>query len=551
LEAVKIPVAGVDLVSLAELPVVRDLTALARALDHLGDRTAWLAVLRAPWCGLTLLELTALLDRSTHSTVWEIVNDASRVDLLDAAARLRLLRAREVLAHALADRERLEPSRWVERTWLRLGGPAACSNDEDLDHAQAFFNAFERWSTAPDWVGPLGLEEQLTELYAVHEGAPESAVQIMTIHRSKGLEFDKVIVPGLGRRLRATTEPLLRWLELPRDPEGSDLLMAPIGSSDRRVPEPLNEYLKSLQARRSANERSRLMYVAATRARSELHLFGELPPVDTSDDPSELPSPKPRTGTLLATLWPAIAADFPAKPDSQTRADENASQSTVPVARAVQSRSMRLQRLPTDWRLPDIPAAPSPMELLVATYEPDEAPITGATETDRAIHLVVHEQFRRYTRQGALPPRGHVSANPRVLRERLTRLGLAPAELEEALERTVDVLEACAADSRARWIFSPAHTQVVSPLELTGVYEGRLASIAIDRSFIDTNGTRWLINFESAAPLDGDVESFLARELQRRRPELERQIAFARVSGSDPVRAALYFPLLCAFCELP
>ena len=53
-----IEVAGVDLVPLGEVPVVRDLAALTRALDHLGDRTAWLAVLRAPWCGLTLSELT-------------------------------------------------------------------------------------------------------------------------------------------------------------------------------------------------------------------------------------------------------------------------------------------------------------------------------------------------------------------------------------------------------------------------------------------------------------------------------------------------------------
>ncbi|MGH8270660.1 MAG: UvrD-helicase domain-containing protein, partial [Steroidobacteraceae bacterium] len=42
---------GVELVPLAEVPIVRDLVALMRALCHLGDRTSWLAVLRAPWCG--------------------------------------------------------------------------------------------------------------------------------------------------------------------------------------------------------------------------------------------------------------------------------------------------------------------------------------------------------------------------------------------------------------------------------------------------------------------------------------------------------------------
>ena len=56
LEAAGLAVLGVDLVPLAERVVVRDLVALTRALYDLADRTAWLAVLRAPWCGVNLRE---------------------------------------------------------------------------------------------------------------------------------------------------------------------------------------------------------------------------------------------------------------------------------------------------------------------------------------------------------------------------------------------------------------------------------------------------------------------------------------------------------------
>jgi ATP-dependent exoDNAse (exonuclease V) beta subunit len=545
LQAAQIPVTGVDLVSLAELAVTRDLAALTRALDHFGDRTAWLAVLRAPWCGLTLRELTALVGDTALATIWECIEDEARVARLPEDARARLERTRSALATALADRDRQDLASWVENTWLRLGGPAVCADPEDLDHARAFFNALSRWSNEPDWTGPLSLDELLSELYAVHSAAPADAVQIMTIHRAKGLEFDKVIVPGLGRRMRGNSEPLLRWLELPREPEGSDLLMAAIPQASRRGMEPLNEYLKSLQTRRAAHEKARLLYVAATRARTELHLFADLP-----ESADESPSEPAASGTLLSTLWPAIRHEFPARAETSRRIESGAhAAAAIEITTDVQRQLF--ERLPADWRLPPVASGPRSASIPIASYEAEEeGSASWRTDPNRCVARIVREQLCAFARQGSLPSASFVDGLLATLHDRLSRIGLLDDDVEDCALRAAQMIAACLADERLSWMFSRDNRQTVSPLHLTGPYRGRLTSIAVDHSFVDSEGVRWLIDFSLEMSENDGLPALIDAELARYRPRVEKNLALVRQGGPEPVRAGLYFPFAQTFIEL-
>ncbi|HEX7952427.1 MAG TPA: UvrD-helicase domain-containing protein, partial [Burkholderiales bacterium] len=79
LKAAGIRFRAVEIEQLGEKQVVQDLYALTRALTHPADRVAWLAILRAPWCGLTLDELCAFFEGRDRQTIWELMQDQPRL----------------------------------------------------------------------------------------------------------------------------------------------------------------------------------------------------------------------------------------------------------------------------------------------------------------------------------------------------------------------------------------------------------------------------------------------------------------------------------------
>ena len=99
-------------------------------------------------------------------------------------------------------------------------------------------------------------------------------------------------------------------------------------------------------------------------------------------------------------------------------------------------------------------------------------------------------------------------------------------------------------------MLSAAHQGAYSEWELSGVTSGRLRNVRIDRSFIDEAGTRWVIDYKTSAHEGADLEGFLAQEVERYGPQLAAYAELVQALGSEPVRAALYFPLLGAFREV-
>ena len=585
LEARKVDAVGVDLVPLRELSIVRDLVALLKATSHLGDRTAWLAVLRAPWCGLTLETLTVLSRRRDSLLVWEAVSDEQRLSKCSPEELARVVRVRDVLEAAMRSRNSKPLADWLELTWLRLGAADAYAAQE-LRHARAFFEALSDRVAGGEWSGPQDLDSLLGDLYAQPQTIAANPVQLMTIHRAKGLEFDHVFVPSLDRVLNRGREPLLRWLDLPRAEGESDLIMAPVPAIGDDEGGEVTAYLKRLISRRAANEQIRLLYVAATRAKHTLMLSA---------------APKPRAdgtiapwyGTLLASLWPAVAPMLAAQSEAQRTADaagsavprddsaaaaggRDANIATVPAAAghhgdadrtgstaaqqgaadtasdgdAPQPQHNPLRRLIPTWSLPALTTVPDLPHLPVAhqSLEPPEFSWVG--ETARHIGTVVHAALEHYATTRALPEKKAIAAQRDFYEYQLRRHGVPEADLQRAASVVVEALTKTVSNDRGRWIFAPEHGDSRSEWALTGIAGGRLTNVVIDRSFIDRNGTRWVIDFKTSRHEGGGLETFLEKEMDRYRAQLETYVALAKGMGTAPVRAGLYFPLLDVFREL-
>ena len=521
---------ALDLESLREQPIVRDLFALTRALLHLGDRTAWLTVLRAPWCGLTLDDLHALAGTNHDSTIWELCINERRRSPLSDDGQLRLSRIKGVLAKSLGERGRRTLRRWVEGAWAALGGPACVFSESEGRNAEAFFRLLEQADTDGFQDDIDYLDGLIDQLKAADDTEAETNVQVMTIHKAKGLEFDSVILPRMERTANVVDSSLLRWIETTQESGAPSLLLAPIQPTGEQ--EPIYRYLNTLDKRMSRLEDVRLLYVAATRARSKLHLIGE---VKHGADGMVRP---PGAGSFLNFVWHAVNTQLL---DPQTLVEED---TVATRARpSIDPMTRPLYRVPSSWMLPSSPHPKPwrPRSSLDAEVEAVE--FSWASETARHIGTVVHRVLEQIASEGLTTWTSRWSDTlDDYLKQMLRMLSVPDAEVADAAIRCEQAIRNTLDDERGRWILG-AHEEAANELELSGWLDDQAHRVVLDRTFVD-DGYRWIIDYKTGAHEGGTVDAFLDTELERYQPQLERYARIMMRMHPTPIKLALYFPAL-------
>ena len=520
---------AVDIDRLTDLPEIIELLALTRALAHQGDRIAWLALLRSPLVGLDWSDLHALVSTKPRHTVTELLAD-EHLQALSSGGRERVQRFRSIIVKALRVDRSLSLQRRVEQAWFELGGPALLGDDAQVDNAYHFLDVLARLESAGTLPDVALLE---AELDAEHVSAAAPArLQIMTMHKAKGLEFDHVLLYGLGRYPAGGRKAVMNWLDLPDEHGHEDKIVSPVGRQDEIERDPLYRYIDSTRRKKDRYELARLLYVACTRARRTLHLLGN---TGLSNDGSEMRMP--HASSLLRLLWPALQEDY-------VHAFETTDSAVVATDTSPYVLP-QLRRFRTPWQLPPAPPPLQPKRAQEPTVEAAPIEYDWAGRDARLAGTIVHRWLYLAVEKGAqLDDGALIRARSRAW---LEEQGANSDNLEDICDRVVAAVNGIRADDRGQWLLAgEGHAE----LELTGVAAGDVRRIVIDRVRIDDDGVHWIVDYKTSAHEGGNLERFLSEEARRYSGQLQRYAALYRAYSGADVRCALYFPLLQEFVEV-
>lgn len=507
LRAREIECRGVNIQQLSEVPVIQDLYSLTKVLLDSTDKLHWYALLLSPLVGLELDEIEAI-NQSTATEPDILTCCKTFAGLTETKKRL----SRLTTAFEIAYTEDHRPLRSIlQRLWYRLGGLFAYDDQQTLENAYRFFAYIE--SDALNCVDFDSLDRWIDSQYA-SETNDEARVEVMTVHTAKGLEWDYVFVPKLAAGEMEEREPLIHV-----QPSDDGVLFS-VKRYD--IPDEMHAALTNDLKAKLHNESKRKLYVALTRAKKGLYLYGNK-----------------RAAELKVADYPKTFLDFLLAAKVEPKI-------LYPPSIDDESDSAKVRewkRLPANFELTeqiDLPAIESSVlakSRYVSNGEDEDPLAQKRQDVNIAVGILLHQELHRLCRFGQ---EQHLDKTvPARWRNRLRYEGFSGREITQILETVTDQLQRVLADEDGRWILDHGHTESDAERSYTLVEDGDISSRRIDRTFVDENDTRWIIDYKSSAVTE-DVEKELSRLVESFRPQLDRYASIFLDMEDRPIQTALY-----------
>ncbi len=546
---------------LASRMAIMDLLSLTRALLNPADRIAWLSLLRAPWCGLdnndlhcittaNLIELNPRANETAFAVIWPQLELHQKIAGLSDSGKKILARVIPILQQALRERYRKPLRQWIEGVWFALGGPATLLDANDRDNIDSFFALLakhQQGGSIRDW---QAFNNAIDRLFAAPRADADPKLQVMTIHKSKGLEFDTVIIPGLDRSARKDDKQLLLWQERINHHGEKQLLLGSLAATGQEE-DTLYTFMRREADKQQAFEATRLLYVGCTRAIKRLYLIAC---INTKDD--ELVAPA--KVSLLHSIWPFVKEDA-IQLQGNTSPRRQLTLTDDLFAEKAKPGLQHILRLPPDWQAPVL----TDVTLLTAyrghefgSREIDdltddnplnipEVETTGA-RLARHTGTVIHNALQAIVENKLIGNTHSITAEEFIARQyhfwkiQLQQLGWSGDNLNRALQKITSAITATIDSAQGRWLLNSDHHQSACELSLMQKEKQDVREHIIDRTFI-VDGVRWIVDYKSSEAEAGETDDqFIAREMEAYLPQLTRYKNLLAATETLPIKTALY-----------
>lgn len=472
LKAHGIPFEGVDLDPLISQACIQNIHILTTLLLHPEDRIAWLALLRSPLVGLTLKDLWAIAHVKTPA-LYARLCAFDKIDTLSEEALCRLHAVMPILQHAIAHIERDTLAWSVKSLWHDLHGPATLRSPEEVDAIDRYCDLLLNLHSPGEPITRSLIEKALQRLFAT---TGPQRLHIMTIHKSKGLEFDHVLLPGLNHTTAHDPQTLFKWLHA-GDPAEPHCVLAPIKSTESST-EPLYQYIHTVDQHKAMAEQKRLLYVATTRAKKTIQLFASIA-LDSE-------CIRPKKNSLLALLqeaMPTITPETQTLPE--TESEETPPAPTWPLARL--ATAYFEEPSPSKYT----PGQRAPTESNSAITRPHLRAQTTGTLIHQLLDLMAKNRITSRTQA------------EQFLRKQQQAYGIAHADETESHAQMQQALCQLFTDPQAAWILSNTHTHAESEYALHYLKDNNTAAtVILDRTFVDADNQRWIIDYKITEQID-------------------------------------------------
>ena len=525
---------AIEIDKLTDLPEIIELLSLTRAAVHQGDRLAWLGLLRAPWIGLNWKDLHSLVFNERSKTIWELLQDKNKINSLSLEGQEAIKRTIKHLQLLVLPR-RIEGLRdLVEKVWFLLGGPAILKDKYAVENVYRYFDVL----SSQEYAGTLfdiGEFESILDLEKVSSN-DASRLQIMTMHRSKGLQFDHVLLFGLGRKSSKNKKQVLSWFDLPSQEKIEKKIISPVGSRDDENNDPIHNFIEITKNEKDYNEQARLLYVACTRAKKSLHIMGN---TGVYKNKTQIQIRPARSDSLLRLLWPSIKDEFEIQYNNSEFSDDafNQTEWLNPI----------LKRFEHPWSIPTT----KNLKKIETKNEPNiekENKYYWVGDNTRIAGILIHRWFQILVEKKYSSIEDLIEEKIPLLTKRwLDEINIQYLDINLIINRVLNAVKSILNDEKGQWILTG---EGYSELSLNGIINKEFESIIIDRVKIDEKGTHWIIDYKTSTHDGSNLSEFIETECERYRSQLNKYTSiYSQWSGKE-VKCALYFPLLKKFVEV-